>query len=139
MARPVTVAYEYVRPRYRYSFEFPDEPPPVEAHYCVHAGGRLECREVVALEGEHDDLQPATEAVFARQTDSVPDFTARRVGDDVWDVEIERRPGLLAELLPGRWPPEPDPRLFEEPVDERTLVHPDPDALATWTHELRVY
>jgi len=139
MARPVTIAYEYTRPRYRYEFGFPDEPAPVEAHYCTHADGRLECREVVAVEGPGDDLRPLTEPVFTRETATVPGFEARRVGEDVWEIELERRPGLLARLLPWRWPPGPPERPFPDGVDERALVHPDPDALSTWTHDLIVY
>jgi hypothetical protein len=139
MVRPVSVAYEYTRPRYRYEFDFADDPPPVEAHYCTHADGRLECREVVSVEGPSDDLRPLTEPVFVRETASVPGFTARRVGEDVWEIEIERRPGLLERLLPGRWPPDPDDRLFDDAVDERALVHPDPTGLSVWTHETAVY
>ncbi|WP_247005793.1 hypothetical protein [Halorientalis litorea] len=133
---PVTIAYEYERPRFEYTVSVDGDRRTVEANYCARRDGQLAFVEVTDIAATGGSVGVQRTVVFECPADAAEIVTTERVCTDVWDVQIIRSPSLLERLLPWRWPPDTDQSPFHDIADGEQLVHPDADDLSSYAGEV---
>jgi len=126
---PVTISYEYERPRFAYELSVDGERETVEANWCRRRDGQY-------VFGETTDIVPAGvgarlehDEVFACDGAAVEEFDAVRIGETVLELQFIRRPSLVQRLAPWTWPPTVDGSAVED-GGTGTLVHPDDDVVS---------
>lgn len=133
---PVTVAYEYERPRFRYTVTHDGEETTAEANYCLARDGSYEFVEVTDVVATGRSVEPETAVVASVEAEAVKSLDHWQVSTDVWELQVIRPPTLLDRLLPWRWPPDVTDPGFAEPAAGEDLIHPEADELATCSAEL---
>jgi hypothetical protein len=127
---PVTISYEYERPRFAYEVAVDGEQETVEADWCRRHDGRY-------VFGEAADIVPAGTGarlehseVFACNAAAVEGLDAVRVGETVLELQFIRRPSLVERLAPWTWPPAVDGDAVDDETGAGTLVHPEDDVVS---------
>jgi hypothetical protein len=134
---PVTIAYEYERPRFEYTLTVEGNRHTTEANYCVLRDGQYVFERVSDIVAEGPQLRLTRTEVFACAAAGVDALESAPRNPDVWELEVVRPPSLLDRLLPWRWPPDPGASPFTDVPSGDELVHPDAEAVASCSGDVR--
>ncbi|WP_299265695.1 hypothetical protein [Halorientalis sp.] len=134
---PVTIAYEYERPRFEYSIPGPNgSEDSVKANYCVRRDGQYVFGEVTDFVSAGRTVELRFETVATCDVDAIETPDGDQVGTDTWELQVIRPPSLLERIVPWWWPPDVAEFPFAEPTADDELVHPDESRLGSCSVEL---
>jgi hypothetical protein len=124
---PVTISYEYERPRFAYDVSVDGGRETVEANWCRRRDGQYVFGEAIDIVPAGTGARLEHDEVFACDAAAVEGFDAVRIGETVLELQFIRRPSLVERLAPWTWPPSVDGSAVDDTAAGR-LVHPDDDA-----------
>jgi hypothetical protein len=133
---PVTIAYEYERPRFEYTVTVDGDEHTTEANYCVQRDGQYVFEAVSDIVARGATMYLERTETFACPADSVASLDPERISTDVWELQVVQPPSLLERLFPWRWPPDVEESPFTDVPAGDELVHPDREACASYTGDV---